>query len=102
LNAEIITIEEWAGDNGIKLTDTQIKDLTEAINVCCEVPLVYFNEPSNYNNEVEKLKYKIILLESFIREKGFNITVNDDYIKEHCFERITDCHIASNSRIFRL
>lgn len=31
-----ITIEEWAGNNEITLADEQIKELTEAIDVCQE------------------------------------------------------------------
>lgn len=101
METKVITIEEWAGDNRIELTDTQIKDLVNAINALCEIPLEYLIKPSNYNNEVEKLENKIRLLESFIREKGFNITTNNDYITEHYFERITDSHMASNNRVFK-
>lgn len=100
MKAEIITIEEWAGDNKIYLTDRQIEKLAEAINICKEVQIKSFTN-TELNQNIKKLEKKIELLEKFINAKGFTITVNENSITEHYFEKITDSHIASNNRIFR-
>lgn len=80
-----ITIEEWAGDNNLKLTDEQVEELVYAIDVAYDMSL-----PCGYGvgqietkerSEIRHLKSQIDLLQRFIADKGYHITLFDNRIK---------------------
>ncbi len=81
-----ITIEEWAGDNSINLTDEQVEELMYAIDVAYDMSM-----PCGYgvgqvktkeNSEIEHLKSQIGLLQRFIQSKGYWITLFDNRIEQ--------------------
>ena len=80
-----ITIEEWAGDNNIDLTDEQVEELVYAIDTAYDMSL-----PCGYGvgqietkerSEINHLKSQIDLLQRFISDKGYHITLFDDHIE---------------------
>ena len=80
-----ITIEEWAGDNDINLTDEQVEELVYAIDVAYDMSL-----PCGYGvgqietkerSEISHLKSQIDLLQRFIADKGYCITLFDNRIE---------------------
>jgi hypothetical protein len=80
-----ITIEEWAGDNNINLTDEQVEELVYAIDVAYDMSL-----PCGYGvgqietkeqSEIERIKSQIDLLQRFISDKGYHITLFDNHIE---------------------
>jgi hypothetical protein len=80
-----ITIEEWAGDNSINLSDEQIEELVYAIDVAYDMSL-----PCGYGvgqvetkerSEISYLKSQIDLLQRFIADKGYCITLFDNRIE---------------------
>jgi hypothetical protein len=84
LNAVKISIEEWAGDNGISLTEDQVVDLADCIDIAYDM-----SRPCGYgvgemqtreSEEIKLLKHKIDMLERYIRSKGYNIVLHDDEI----------------------
>lgn len=80
----IITIEEWAGDNGISLTDEQIKELAEGIGVCDEMEYVPNRTEElkrEENQEISVLKHKVDMLERYLHSKGYNVTAYDNHIE---------------------
>lgn len=81
-----ITIEEWAGDNHINLTDEQVEELVYAIDVAYDMSL-----PCGYgvgqietkeHSEINYLKSQIDLLQRFIKSKGYCITLFDNRIEQ--------------------
>lgn len=80
-----ITIEEWAGDNNISLTDEQVEELVYAIDVAYDMSL-----PCGYGvgqvetkerSEISHLKSQIDLLQRFIADKGYHIILFDNRIE---------------------
>ena len=80
-----ITIEEWAGDNDISLTDERVEELVYAIDTAYDMSL-----PCGYGvgqietkerSEICYLKSQIDLLQRFISSKGYHITLFDDHIE---------------------
>lgn len=99
----IITIEEWAGDNGISLTDEQIKELAEGIDICREmeyVPNRAADLEREENKEIAKLKNQIDMLERYLESKGYHVITFDDRIERH-FMRDWGTFSASDREIFR-
>ena len=81
-----ITIEEWAGDNNINLTDEQVEELVYAIDVAYDMSL-----PCGYGvgqietqerSEIAHLKSQIELLQRFIQNKGYHIILFDNRIEQ--------------------
>ena len=81
-----ITIEEWAGDNHINLTDEQIEELVYAIDTTYDMSL-----PCGYgvgqietkeHSEISRLKLQLDLLQRFISSKGYWITLFDNRIEQ--------------------
>lgn len=81
-----ITIEEWAGDNNISLTDEQVEELVYAIDTAYDMSL-----PCGYGvgqieikerSEIVHLKSQLDLLQRFIESKGYHITLFDNYIEQ--------------------
>ena len=81
-----ITIEEWAGDNSINLTDEQIEELVYAIDTAYDMSM-----PCGYgvgqvktkeHSEIERLKSQLDLLQRFIQSKGYWITLFDNHIEQ--------------------
>lgn len=81
-----ITIEEWAGDNNINLTDEQVEELVYAIDTAYDMSL-----PCGYGvgqietkerSEINHLKSQLDLLQRFIESKGYYITLFDNYIEQ--------------------
>ena len=95
-----ITIEEWAGDNNIILTDEQVEELVYAIDVTYDMSL-----PCGYGvgqietkerSEIEHLQSQIDLLQRFIQSKGYWITLFDNRIEQTimrgCGDRLYTSH----------
>lgn len=80
-----ITIEEWAGDNNINLTDNQVEELVYAIDVAYDMSLPYGygigQIETKEHFEIRYLKSQIDLLQRFISSKGYHITLFDDHIE---------------------
>lgn len=96
-----ITIEEWAGDNNLPVTDKQINELVDAVEICSEIDIgsrgftLGHKAKTESDIEIENLKDKLNTLESFIRDKGMNITYDNGYVTEHYMERISSSHCGS-------
>lgn len=79
-----ITVEEWACDNHLALSEDQIYDLIEGIDVARDmcIPWGYGvgQIETREKDEINKLKMKIDLLERYITSKGYNIILHDDKI----------------------
>ena len=95
-----ITIEEWAGDNKISITDEQIEELVYAIDTAYEMSM-----PCGYgvgqvktkeSSEIEHLKSQIALLERFIQSKGHWITLFDNRIEETIVHNYGDRCVTSD------
>lgn len=81
-----ITIEEWAGDNAINLTDEQIEELVYAIDVAYDMsfPCGYGvgQVETKERSEIDRLESQIDLLQRFIQSKGYWITLFDSRIEQ--------------------
>lgn len=79
-----ITIEEWAGDNNILLTDEQIDELSYAIGVAkdMECPCGYGVDQyqSKEKLEIKQLKNQIDMLLRYMNSKGYHIVLHDNKI----------------------
>ena len=98
-----ITIEEWAGDNGISLTDKQVKELAEAIDICQEMEYVPNRSEELKpveNNEIAILKNKVDMLERYLYSKGYNVTAYDNHV-ERFYMSNCGTFSASDREIFR-
>ena len=94
-----ITIEEWAGDNNIELTDEQIEELVYGIDVAYDMSL-----PCGYGvgqietkerSEIAHLKSQIDLLQRFIESKGYHITLFDNRIEQLIIHNYGDRYCSS-------
>lgn len=98
-----ITIEEWAGDNGISLTDEQIKELADGIGVCQEMEYVP-NRTEELKREENKkiaiLENKVNMLERYLASKGYNVTAYDNHV-ERFYMRDYGTFSASETEFFR-
>lgn len=95
-----ITIEEWAGDNSINLTDEQIEELVYAIDTAYDMSL-----PCGYgvgqvetreHSEINHLKSQIDLLQRFIQSKGYWITLFDNHIEQTIIHGYGDRYYTSH------
>ena len=79
-----ITIEEWAGDNNIEISNEQVEELAYAIDVAYDMSMPWGygvgQIESKEKNEIKQLKAQIDLLERYIKSKGYNIILHDDRI----------------------
>lgn len=89
-----ITIEEWAGDNNIEVSNEQIEELVDAIDVTYEMSM-----PCGYGvgqietqekREIKRLKVQIDLLERYIKSKGYNIILGDNEITRSYWVNYSD------------
>ena len=94
-----ITIEEWAGDNEINLTDEQVEELIYAIDVAYDMSL-----PCGYGvgqietkerSEINHLKSQIDLLQRFIESKGYRIILFDNRIERIVMNNCGDRYYTS-------
>lgn len=98
-----ITIEEWAGDNGISLADEQIKELAEGIDICREMeytPNRTAELEREENREIAILKNQVDMLERYLDSKGYHVTTFNDRIERH-FMRDWGTFSASDREVFR-
>lgn len=98
-----ITIEEWAGDNKISLTDEQIEELVEGIDICREMeytPNRYADFQREENKEIAILKKQVDMLERYLDSKGYHVTTFDDRIERFFMRNYGDIS-ASDREIFR-
>ena len=95
-----ITIEEWAGDNNISLSDEQVEELAYAIDVAYDMSM-----PCGYgvgqvktkeSSEIDHLKSQIDLLQRFIQSKGYWITLFDNRIEETIIHHYGDRSVTSD------
>lgn len=79
-----ITIEEWAGDNELSVTEEQIKDLVEGIEIALEMSMPWGygvgQIESAERSEIKRLKHQIDMLERYLASKGYNIILGNDEI----------------------
>lgn len=79
-----ITIEEWAGDNSISLTQEQIEELSYAIDIAKDMERPCGYGIDQYQNkekmEIKKLNNQIDMLLRYINSKGFHINLHDNKI----------------------
>lgn len=84
IEAVKITIEEWAGDNGIKITTEQAQDLADAIEIAQDMSMPFGYGVGQIEHqeksEIQQLKNQIDLLERYISSKGYNIILFEDKI----------------------
>ena len=98
------TIEEWAGDNSINVTDNQIEELVDAINICSEYNsgsrgfTLGYKPESEDQKKIKELESKLHTLECFISSKGLCIDYDIGRVTEHTMVQITDCHRASDRK----
>lgn len=94
-----ITIEEWAGDNNINLTDEQVEELVYAIDIAYDMSL-----PCGYGvgqietkerSEISRLESQIDLLQRFIDSKGYHITLFDNHIERLIEHKCGDRYYTS-------
>lgn len=79
-----ITIQEWAGDNKLHVTDEQIEELVEGIEIAQDMSIPWGygvgQIATKEKSEIQRLKRQIDLLERYIVSKGYNIILHDEKI----------------------
>ena len=99
-----ITIEEWAGDNGITLTDEQVEELAEAIDTAYEMSMPCGYGIDRYrheeNCEIKRLKNQIDMLQRYLDSKGLHCVLYDDKVVRHYWVNIGD-RSCNAEEIFR-
>jgi hypothetical protein len=79
-----ITIEEWAGDNGIALTEEQVAELTEAVDTAYEMSMPCGYGIDRYrheeNSEIKRLKNQVDILLRYLESKGLHCILYDDKV----------------------
>lgn len=79
-----ITIEEWAGDNGITISNEQVEELAEAIDTAYEMSMPCGYGIDRYrheeNSEINRLKNQIDMLLRYLDSKGLHCILHDDKI----------------------
>lgn len=79
-----ITIEEWAGDNNITLTEEQVEELAEAVDAAYEMSMPCGYGIDRYrheeNCEIKLLKNQIDMLLRYLDSKGLHCILHDDKI----------------------
>lgn len=94
-----ITIEEWAGDNNISLTDEQVAELVYAIDVAYDMSLPWGygvgQIETKERSEINFLKSQIDLLQRFIDSKGYHITLFDNRIERLIEHKCGDRYYTS-------
>lgn len=79
-----ITIEEWAGDNGITLTEEQVEELTEAVDTAYEMSMPCGYGIDRYRHEenvkIKRLESQIDMLLRYLESKGLHCILHDDKI----------------------
>jgi len=80
-----ITIEEWAGDNGLSLSDDQVLELAEAIDTAYEMsfPTGYGVDryESQEKNKIRRLEWERDILLRYLESKGFHCIIFDNRIE---------------------
>lgn len=99
-----ITIEEWAGDNGITLTDEQVAELSEAVDTAYQMsmPCGYGIDRYSHeeNCEIKRLKNQIDILLRYLNSKGLHCILYDDKVVRTYWINIGD-RSCSAEEIFR-
>lgn len=84
-----ITIEEWAGDNGIDLSDDQIEELAEGIETARQMSLPTGYGTDRYESQnkaiIRRLEHQIDMLIRYIRSKGYQIVLHENKITRMYF-----------------
>ena len=79
-----ITIEEWAGDNEITLTEEQVEELAEAVDISYEMSMPCGYGIDRYrheeNCEIKRLKNQIDILLRYLESKGLRCILYDDKV----------------------
>ena len=79
-----ITIEEWADDLGISLTDDQIEDLAEGIEIARQMSLPCGYGIDRYKHEedveIQRLKNQIDMLMRYLNHKGLHCILYNNKI----------------------
>ena len=103
MNGVKITIEEWAADNGIELSEIQISELFDAVCIAMEM-----DKPGGYcvgrweedNNEIRELKNKLDVLTRFVQSKGYCVYVGENFVEVETEEPCGSCHYSTKIEIF--
>lgn len=89
-----ITIEEWAGDNGITLTEEQVEELAEAVDTAYEMNLPCGYGIDRYRHEenvkIKHLENQIDMLLRYLDSKGLHCILCDDHISRTYWVNIGD------------
>ena len=79
-----ITIQEWAGDNCIILSDEQVDELAEAVDTTYEMSMPCGYGIDRYrheeNSEIKRLKNQIDILLRYLKYKGLHCILYDDKV----------------------
>ena len=99
-----ITIDEWAGDNGITLTEEQIEELAEAIDTAYEMSMPCGYGIDRYRHEenikIKQLENQIDLLLRYLNSKGLRCILHDDKITRTYWVNFAD-RSAMNTETFK-
>ena len=99
-----ITIEEWAGNNGISLTDEQIVELAEAVDTAYEMSMPCGYGIDRYRHEeasvIKRLKNQIDMLQRYLDSKGLHCILYDDKVVRPYWVNIGD-RSYNTEEIFR-
>lgn len=98
-----ITLEEWFGEKNISVSDEEIIELKEAIEIAYEMqyaPTRSDDINREDNREVAALKNQIDLLQRFLQDKGFWVVLHDDHLEHRWMENRGDRSV-SGGQVFK-
>lgn len=84
-----ITIEEWAGDNGLDLTDELVAELADGIDTAYQMSMPCGYGVDRYESEnkkeIRRLENQIDMLMRYLDSKGLHCILHDDHISRTFF-----------------
>lgn len=91
MNGLFVTIQEWASEEGLSLTDVQINELMRAIQITREVEMYKTGwtpgdkpyKERELETKLGKLERTISQLEGFMRSKGYTVSFDENSVTEH-------------------
>jgi hypothetical protein len=92
-NAEKITIQEWASENSIQLSEEQVADLQHGLEMAREMDSYGtgwtpgHRAETEEDREIKRLQKTIKQLEGFANLKGFSVSADENGITHFWMER---------------